>query len=67
MNLIIEIVDGVAYAVIKARVCSSCKKCAFSYTPCHTICSKYGKVHYYRHLTAGEREEVTKALGRGME
>lgn len=67
MRLIIEVIDGVAYAVIKERERTTCKKCAFNFVPCRAKCSKYGKVHYYRRLTQEEREELIKAIGRGME
>lgn len=67
MNLIIEIVDGVAYAVTKARRLSSCKKCAFIGVACHSSCAKYRGTYYFRRLTADERVAVQEALGRGME
>lgn len=67
MNLIIEIIDGVAYAVEKTNNCiKACKRCVF--VNCDIWCVKrHSPKTYYRRLTAEEREELIKAIGRGME
>lgn len=67
MNKAIEIIDGVAYAVIRARDCFPCAKCAFYGAAHHSPCSKYRGGRYYRRLTADERVAVQEALVRGLE
>lgn len=69
MNLIIEIIDGVAYAFVETTYKNACINCALSRTEkCQNsvVCELLTHFHY-RRLTAKEREEVTKAMGRGME
>lgn len=67
MNLIIEVFDGVAYAVEKADYyIRACQNCCLD-GKCNYRCVRHSEKTYYRRLTAKEREEVMKALGRGME
>lgn len=67
MNLIIEVIDGVAYVVEEAKTYrETCKKCTF--VKCDCWCEKkYIMPVYYRRLTQTEREELQKAIGRGIE
>lgn len=70
MNLIIEVIDGVAYAVgctnggnMSCNICevrnpNHCKDALLCTTKPYT---------YYRRLTQTEREELQKAIGRGIE
>lgn len=69
MNLIIEVIDGVAYAVEKAKNnAEACDRCFFADKECDAWCAlRHSTTTYYRRLTAEERVEVTKAIGRGME
>lgn len=62
MNMIIEIIDGVAYAVLDQAI--ACKKCA-AYNQCDYQCHEHeGKG--YRHLTADECVAVQEALVDGV-
>lgn len=69
MNLIIEIIDGVAYAVEEAKtITEACDKCFFAGKYCDGWCEKrHSTTTYFRRLTQTEREELIKAIGRGME
>lgn len=70
MNKAIEIIDGVAYAVeVSESRFNSCNQCAIHKKEecANARWCLLDRKNYYRYLTSKEREEVTKALGRGME
>lgn len=69
MSLIIEVIDGVAYAVVKSECTVGCVDCILGKAEqCqHSKACELSGEYHYRRLTQTEREEVTKALGRGME
>lgn len=71
MNLSIEIIDGVAYAVEDTPeedlACESCVLVDTSKCSKARLCNENSDCCHYRHLTAEERVAVQKALGRGME
>lgn len=66
MNMIVEVIDGVAYVAEKADTYrETCKKCTLA--KCNGRCeNSYNVPTYYRLLTAEERVELQKAIGRGM-
>lgn len=72
MNLIIEVIDGVAYVVDKTNEpFKSCGICVAgrSYETAKCSMAKMCKLHsynYYRLLTSKERVELQKAIGRGL-
>lgn len=66
MNMVIEIVDGVAYVFDKNTL--SCDECALNGVVLCTdtkLCDADLDGHY-RHLTGEERQQVIAALGRGI-
>lgn len=70
MNLIIEVIDGVAYAVAEAENrFSSCNQCAAQKKrKCDDArwCA-LDRTYHYRRLTAEERKELHKAIEKGKD
>lgn len=61
MDIIIEVIDGVAYAVVRGE----CEDCVFT-PPKSEACGCELPYHKcYRRLTAEEREKLHEAIGRG--
>lgn len=69
MNMVIEIIDGVAYAYDKTNGLDlSCDLCALDLSArcsCSRMCRTDDEC-FYRLLTADERQQVIAALGRGI-
>lgn len=71
MNLIIEVIGGVAYALDfdKERYmpCNMCEElgCKKNYCSDAVLCTTNPNA-YYRRLTPQERVELQKAIGRGL-
>lgn len=68
MNMIVEVIDGVAYVVDGADTSEeACEKCFFADKDCDGWCAqRHSPTTYYRRLTQTERAELQKAIGRGM-